>query len=179
MSTADLLHGHHRSGGMAPPPQSRRGAAESAAPDYHALGTFSETWAFLELFLDRCVSVIDFDPDRDARAPSSLNAKLDALDTAVRLPSPLKELAGEVTTLTGEVRSLAVKRQAVLQNVARASLNRLGMNLFAIPGATSGASGAGASFGDDETIEALHLRTCDLVRRSVLLIGALQARSGL
>ncbi len=52
------------------------------------------------------------------------------------------------------------------------------MNLFAIPGATLGAGAVGSSFGDDETIEALHLRTCDLVRRSVLLIGALQARCG-
>lgn len=167
MSSADLAQGARRSGARASLP----GAAPT---DYHALGTFSETWAFLELFLDRCISVVGAGSGQDG--PLGLEARLDALNAAVRREPALAELSQEVCGLTAEIHMLAVKRQAVLEEVARASLTRLGMNLFAIP---NGALNAVRSpFADNETVDALHMKTCDLVRRSLLLFDALETQMG-
>lgn len=167
MSSADLAQGARRFGGRASLP----GAAPT---DYHALGTFSETWTFLELFLDRCISVVGAGSGQDGLL--GLEARLDALNAAVRLDPNLAEVSEEVCALTAEIHILAIKRRAVLEGVARASLSRLGMNLFAIP---SGAFNAVPSpFGHDETIDALHMKTCDLVRRSLLLFEALEAQIG-
>ena len=164
MSTADLL-GRDRASREVPTP----------APDYHALGTFAETWVFLELFLDRCGGAIG--SSAPGQAPPDLAARLDALDAAARLAPGLTILSGEVLMLTAEVRALAAKRQVVLQDLARASLNRLGMNLFAIPAAAMGKNAVPSPFGREESIDALHLKTCDLVRRTLLLLSALENRA--
>lgn len=167
MSTADLL-GQGRSRGAAPTP--RCSAAETAAPDYHALGTFAETWTFLELFLERCTGLVGGVSGQD-----SLAAKLEALDTAARVAPMLKDFASEISVLTTDVRSLADTRHAVLQGLAQASLERLGMGLFAIPSAARAPKAASLSL-RQPSIDTLHLKTCDLVRRTLLLLNALETR---
>lgn len=167
MSTADLL-GQGRSRGAAPTP--RCSAAEMAAPDYHALGTFAETWTFLELFLERCTGLVGGVSGQD-----SLAAKLEALDTAARVAPMLKDFASEISVLTTDVQSLADTRHAVLQGLAQASLERLGMGLFAIPSAARAPKAASSSL-RQPSIDTLHLKTCDLVRRTLLLLNALETR---
>lgn len=167
MSTADLL-GQDRSRGAAS--TLRHSAAETAAPDYHALGTFAETWMFLELFLERCTGLVGGVSGQD-----SLAAKLEALDTAARVAPMLKDFASEISVLTADVRSLADMRQAVLQGLAQASLERLGMGLFAIPSAARAPKAASSSL-RQPSIDTLHLKTCDLVRRTLLLLNALETR---
>jgi hypothetical protein len=156
--------------GESPPPV-------GTTPDYHALGTFSETWAFLQFFLQRAVGVIDgmaigsspIDPN-----DLSLKAKLAYIETAVRIAPNLQDLAPEALALTRDIEHVAVKRQALLQELARESLNRLGMHLFEIPNldrSRGDCAPAGGALND------LHLKTCDLVRRSLLLATALEARN--
>lgn len=164
MSSAEL-QGQGRSRGMASTP--RHSAAETA-PDYHALGTFAETWMFLELFLERCAGLVGGVSGQD-----SLAAKLEALDAAARVAPMLKDFASEISVLTADIRTLAAMRQAVLQGLAQASLERLGMGLFAIP-STARASKA-APLGQQPSIDTLHLKTCDLVRRTLLLLNTLEA----
>ena len=166
MSTADLL-GQGRSRGAAPTP--RCSAAEMAAPDYHALGTFAETWTFLELFLERCAGLVGGVSGQD-----SLAAKLEALDAAARVAPMLKDFASEISVLTADVRTLSDMRQAVLQGLAQASLERLGMGLFAIPNAARAAKAVAGR--QQPSIDTLHLKTCDLVRRTLLLLNALETR---
>lgn len=165
-----MMHDPRPFGGA---PQPRRAAA---APDYHALGTFSETWAFLELFLDRCAGVIGVgEGSEEVRPdPPSLKSRLDSLDAAARLLPALAELSGEVTGLTAEVRILAFKRRIALENMARASLGRLGMDLFEIPSVALGARRASTC---TDSLETLHLKACDLVRRSLLLLSKLEERT--
>lgn len=146
-----------------------------AAPDYHALGTFAETWAFLELFIGRCDTLVA-GPD-GAEAEVSLKAGLDALETAARLAPELHDLSAETLVLVGEIRAVSLKRQAALQDLARASLNRLGLSLFALPATALGPNAAGSAPCPAKAVEELHLKACDLVRRAVLLLNALQARS--
>ena len=166
MSSAELL-GQGRSRGMASTP--RYSAAETAAPDYHALGTFAETWTFLELFLERCAGLVGGVSGQD-----SLAAKLEALDAAARVAPMLKDFASEISVLTADVRTLADMRQAVLQGLAQASLERLGMGLFAIPNAARAAKAVAGR--QQPSIDTLHLKTCDLVRRTLLLLNALETR---
>ena len=40
--------------------------AGGSPTDYHALGAFAETWAFLELFLGRCAETVGVTPLGDA-----------------------------------------------------------------------------------------------------------------
>jgi hypothetical protein len=129
------------------------------APDYHALGTFSETWAFLEYFIDRCLQAGGGDTAGDR--PMSLAARLEALERLDLGPQ-----AGEAAALVAEARALADRRQGALQDLARASLNRMGLGQFDIDGALP--------HDGDKALEALHMRTCDLVRRTVMLLCALQ-----
>ena len=129
------------------------------APDYHALGTFSETWAFLEYFIDRCLQAGGSETASDR--PLSLAARLDALE---RLD--LGSQGGEAAALISDARALADRRQNALQDLARASLQRMGLGQFDIDGALP--------HDGDKTLEALHMRTCDLVRRTVMLLCALQ-----
>ena len=141
--------------------------ATAAAPDYHALGTFSETWSFLEFFLGRCLSALGED------AAPGLQAKQEALDMAARQRSD--EAGSEVATLVAEVRALAAKREAALQELARASLNRMGLHMFAPADAALGPNAVGSPLGNgSKTVEALHMRACDLVRRSALLLCGLE-----
>lgn len=150
MSTADLRRPDTSSAYSA--------GSRDVTPDYHALGTFSETWSFLEFFLGRCLSALG------ANAAPGLQAKLESMDAAAqRLEGPH---AHEVAALAAEVRALAGKREAALQDLARASLNRMGLGQFDIDGALP--------HDGDKTLEALHMRTCDLVRRTVMLLCALQ-----
>ncbi|WP_312166345.1 hypothetical protein [Phenylobacterium sp.] len=166
MTTADLRPGARLAGGAL-----HARAPDGAAPDYHALGTFSETWTFLEFFLERCLHAAGGEADCDQ--PLSLQARLDALESL-----ELGASRPEALALAAEVRALALKRQAVLQDLARASLNRLGLNLFALPDAALGPKAVPSPFGRDKALDALHLKTCDLVRRAALLLCALQkARS--
>lgn len=129
------------------------------APDYHALGTFSETWAFLEYFIDRCLQAGGGAAASDQ--PLSLAARLDALERLDLGPQ-----GREAAALAAEARALADRRQNALQDLARASLNRMGLGQFDIDGALP--------HDGDKTLEALHMRTCDLVRRTVMLLCALQ-----
>lgn len=129
------------------------------APDYHALGTFSETWAFLEYFIDRCLQAGGGETASDR--PLSLAARLDALE---RLD--LGSQGGEAAALISDARALADRRQNALQDLARASLHRMGLGQFDIDGALP--------HDGDKALEALHMRTCDLVRRAVMLLCALQ-----
>ena len=163
MSAADILHDP-----TGAPARPRRAPA---APDYHALGTFSETWAFLELFLDRCAAVVGV--GEASEDPPSLKARLDRLDAAARLLPALEGVAAEVAGLTAEVRVLAFKRRIALENIARASLERLGMNLFELPTAAMGCVRASPC---NDSLETLHLKACDLVRRTLLLLSKLEAR---
>ena len=55
----------------------------------------------------------------------------------------------------------------VLQDLARASLSRMGLGQFDVSDAPQPADG-------DKALDALHMRTCDLVRRAVLLLCALE-----
>ncbi len=162
MTTADLRQGARLAGGAL-----HAGPSGGAAPDYHALGTFSETWAFLEFFLERCLHVAGGEADCDR--PLSLQARLDALESL-----ELGAARAEAQALIAEVRALALKRQAVLQDLARASLNRLGLNLFDIPDAALGPNAVPSPFSGDKALDALHMRTCDLVRRAALLLCGLQ-----
>lgn len=166
MSTAELL-GQGRSRGMASTP--RYSAAETAAPDYHALGTFVETWTFLELFLERCAGLVGGVSGQD-----SLAARLEALDAAARVAPMLKDFSSEIWVLTADVRTLADMRQTVLQGLAQASLERLGMGLFAIPNAAR--TPKAVALRQQPSIDTLHLKTCDLVRRTLLLLNALETR---
>ena len=127
MNTVDLRTGARPAGALQHACQAGR------APDYHALGTFSETWSFLEYFLERCVQVG----------------------------------GGEAAALAAEVRALAHRRQAALQDLARASLSRMGLGQLDVSAAPQPADG-------DKALDALHMRTCDLVRRAVLLLCALE-----
>jgi hypothetical protein len=157
MTTVDLRQGARLAG--APLHASPVGRA----PDYHALGTFSETWAFLEYFLERCAKAGGGEIATDQAF--SLQARLDALDDL-----DLGAQRNEALALTAEIRVVAHRRQAALQDLARASLNRMGLSQFDLP--------AAPPFGDDKALDALHMKTCDLVRRSVLLLCALEkARS--
>jgi hypothetical protein len=163
MSTTDFLQGRPRpAGGVA-----HARAARAAPPDYHALGTFAETWAFLEFFLERCLTVAGGETLSDQ--PLSIHAKLEALESL-----DLRGSRGAVAALCAEVRTLALTRQAVLQDLARASLNRLGLDLFDIPAAALGPNAAPSPFGNDKALGDLHMRTCELVRRAVLLVAALE-----
>ena len=67
------------------------------------------------------------------------------------------------------MRALAVRRERALQELARASLNRMGLHMFA----PTDAALAGDAL-DSKTVEALHMRACDLVRRSALLLCRLE-----
>lgn len=162
MTTADLRQGARLAGGAL-----HAGPTPGVAPDYHALGTFSETWAFLEFFLERCLHVAGGEAGSDG--PLSLQARLDALESL-----EFGSARTEALALVAEVRGLALQRQAVLQDVARASLNRLGLDLFDIPDATLGPNAVASPFGRDKALDALHLKTCDLVRRAALLLCGLQ-----
>ena len=153
MSTVELRPGARLAGA----PQ--HACLTGGAPDYHALGTFSETWSFLEYFLERCVQVGGGEAACDQ--PLSLTARLDALE---RLE--LGAQRSEAAALTTEIRVVAHRRQAALQDLARASLNRMGLGQFDIP--------AALPHDGDNALEALHMRTCDLVRRTVLLLCALE-----
>ena len=151
MNTVDLRTGARPAGAL----QHARGRA----PDYHALGTFSETWSFLEYFLERCVQA---GGEAACDQPLSLAVRLDALE---RLDFGAQR--SEAAALAVEVRALAHRRQAALQDLARASLSRMGLgqfDAFAAPPTTDG----------DKALDALHMRTCDLVRRAVLLLCALE-----
>jgi hypothetical protein len=145
------------------------------APDYHALGTFAETWAFLELFVGRCAQLVAGEDQDEAEA--SLQGRLDALDAAMRLAPELYELADETLALTAEIRSVASKRQAALQDLARASLSRLGVGLFALPAAALGPNAVGGGLCASKAVDELHMKACDLVRRTLLLLSALQERA--
>lgn len=159
MSTADLRRPDTSS---AYPAGSRE-----TAPDYHALGTFSETWSFLEFFLGRCLSALG------AEAAPGLLAKLEAIDAAAQ---HLEGLEGqEVIALAVEVRALAGKREAVLQDLARASLNRMGLHMFAPADAALGPNAVASPLDNSsKAVDALHMRACDLVRRSALLLCTLE-----
>ena len=155
MNTVDLRTGARPAGAL----QHARGRA----PDYHALGTFSETWSFLEYFLERCVHA---GGEAACDQPLSLAVRLDALE---RLDFGAQR--SEAAALAVEVRALAHRRQAALQDLARASLSRMGLGQFDASAAPPAADG-------DKALEVLHMRTCDLVRRAVLLLCALEkARS--
>ncbi|MBA4012897.1 MAG: hypothetical protein C0481_13600 [Phenylobacterium sp.] len=153
MNTVELRPGARLAGA----PQ--HACSTGRAPDYHALGTFSETWSFLEYFLGRCVQVGGGETACDQ--PLSLAAQLDALE---RLE--LGAQRSEAAALAAEIRVAAHRRQAALQDLARASLNRMGLGQFDIP--------AALPHDGDKALEALHMRTCDLVRRTVLLLCALE-----
>lgn len=160
MSTVDLRQGARLAGA----PQ--HACLTGRTPDYHALGTFSETWSFLEYFLERCVQVGGGEASADQ--PLSLPARLDALER-LELGAQRKE----AVALAVEARALAHRRQAALQDMARASLSRLG--LFDLPAAAAlGPNAVAADLGGDKALEALHMKTCDLVRRAVLLLCALE-----
>ena len=150
MNTVDLRTGARPAGALQ--------HAWGRAPDYHALGTFSETWSFLEYFLERCVQA---GGEAACDQPLSLAVRLDALE---RLDFGAQR--SEAAALAVEVRALAHRRQAALQDLARASLQRMGLGQFDIDGALP--------HDGDKTLEALHMRTCDLVRRTVMLLCALQ-----
>jgi hypothetical protein len=167
MNTADLRQGPRLAGGAL-----HAGPSVGAAPDYHALGTFSETWAFLEFFLERCLHVAGGEAACDQ--PLSLQARLDALESL-----DLGSARAEAVALIAEVRALSLKRQAVLQDLARASLNRLGLNLFDVPDAALGPNAVASPFSGDKALDALHMKTCDLVRRAALLLCGLQKGSPL
>ncbi|MCX7587157.1 hypothetical protein [Phenylobacterium sp. 58.2.17] len=147
MNTVDLRTGARPAGALQHACQAGR------APDYHALGTFSETWSFLEYFLERCVQV----GGGEAAYDQPLSPRLDALE----------RLGGEAAALAAEVRALAHRRQAALQDLARASLSRMGLGQLDVSAAPQPAAG-------DKALDALHMRTCDLVRRAVLLLCALE-----
>ncbi len=151
MNTVDLRTGARPAGAL----QHARGRA----PDYHALGTFSETWSFLEYFLERCVHA---GGEAACDQPLSLAVRLDALE---RLDFGAQR--SEAAALAVEVRALAHRRQAALQDLARASLSRMGLGQFDASAAPPAADG-------DKALEVLHMRTCDLVRRAVLLLCALE-----
>lgn len=158
MSTADLRRFHSApSGGGGRP-------GGTGAPDYHALGTFSETWAFLELFVGRCVGELG------AQVPPGLLAKLDALEVAL-ICTPIRQCR-EAQALIDEIRAVALQRESALQDLARSSLHRMGLNMLEpapdLPNAT-------ASPFEQRPIETLHMRACDLVRRSAMLLCALKA----
>ena len=167
MSTADLM-GQSRARGTAPTPR-----CGTAVPDYHALGTFAETWAFLDLFLDRCAGLVGGACGQD---PGSLSAKLEALEVAARVAPMLKDFSSEISVLTADIRALADTRQVVMQALAQASLERLGIGLFAIPSAARAPKAAASPRRPELSLDALHLKTCDLVRRTLLLLNALETR---
>ena len=152
MNTVDLRTGARPAGAL----QHARGRA----PDYHALGTFSETWSFLEYFIDRCLQAGGGETASDR--PLSLAARLDALE---RLDHGSQGV--EAAALISDTRALADRRQNALQDLARASLSRLGLGQFDVSDAPQPADG-------DKALDALHMRTCDLVRRAVLLLCALE-----
>ena len=153
MNTVDLRTGARPAGALQHACQAGR------APDYHALGTFSETWSFLEYFLERCVQA---GGEAACDQPLSLAVRLDALE---RLDFGAQR--SEAAALAVEVRALAHRRQAALQDLARASLSRMGLGQFDASAAPPAADG-------DKALEVLHMRTCDLVRRAVLLLCALE-----
>ena len=148
--------------------------AIGSPPDYHALGTFSETWAFLELFVGRCAQLTAGEDQHDTGF--NLQARLDALDAAVRLAPELQDLSADALALTAEIRAAAVKRQEVLQDLARASLNRLGLSLFSLPSKAMEPNAIGRAFANPKAVDELHLKACDLVRRTLLLLSALDER---
>ena len=152
MNTVDLRQGARLAGA----PQ--HACLTGRTPDYHALGTFSETWSFLAYFLERCVQT---GGATACDQPLSFAARLDALESL-----ELGAQQGEAVALAAEIRVVAHRRQSALQDLARASLVRMGLGQFDIPGAPS--------HDGDKALEALHMRTCDLVRRAVLLLCALQ-----
>ena len=153
MNTLELRPGARPAG--APP----HAGPAARAPDYHALGTFAETWAFLEYFVDRCLQASGGGTASDQ--PPSLAARLDALERLDLGPQ-----GREAAALVAEARILAVRRQAALHDLARASLHRMGLGQFDLAEAPPQDG--------DKTLEALHMRTCDLVRRAVMLLCALQ-----
>jgi len=145
----------------------RWNAGEAAAPgaggsptDYHALGAFAETWAFLELFLGRCAETVGVTPQGDAQARAM------TLALAVQAAPEFAPLAGKTSTLAHEVAELAAHRQVVLEDLARASLRRMGVEACNAPPSPVRA------------LDALHMSACDLVRRCVILLGQLKARRG-
>jgi hypothetical protein len=152
MSAVELLRG---AGGAA------AHAAPGPATDYHALGAFTETWAFLELFLGRCAETVGIDAEGEA------SARAEALARAVRANPAFAPLAGKTCTLAREAADLAQRRQALLEDLAYASLRRMGVEVCNAPPA-----------GPPPALDALHMSACDLVRRTVLLLGQLKARRG-
>jgi hypothetical protein len=157
MSTADLRRFNSAPSGGARP-------REPAAPDYHALGTFSETWAFLELFVGRCVVELGAPP------PPGLAGKLDALEARLDAARPSRRR--EAAALIDEVRAVALQREAALQDLARSSLHRMGLNILE---PAPDLPNAAASPFEQRPIETLHMQACDLVRRSAMLLCALKA----
>jgi hypothetical protein len=170
MNASHLLEAARQGPGESPPP------VVAASPDYHAMGTFSETWAFLQFFLQRAVIVID---GMATGAPPiepndfGLKTKLAYIEAAFRLAPELGDLAPEALALTHDIELVAARRQALLQAMARESLNRLGMHLFEIPNLDRSRGDCARSSG---ALNDLHLKTCDLVRRSLLLATALEVR---
>ena len=136
--------------------------AGGSPTDYHALGAFAETWAFLELFLGRCAETVGVTPLGDALDRAA------ALALAVQAAPEFAPLAGKTSTLAHEVGELAARRQAVLEDLARASLRRMGLEIQNAPPPASPA----------RALDALHMSACDLVRRCVILLGQLKARRG-
>lgn len=153
MSMADLRRAS-ASGGTRP----------GAAPDYHALGTFSETWAFLELFVGRCVGELS------PQIPAGLLAKLDALEVAL-ICTPIRQWR-EAQSLITEIRAVDLQREAALQDLARSSLHRMGLSMLE---PAPDLPNAAASPFEPRPIETLHMRACDLVRRAALLLCELKA----
>ena len=136
-------------------------AASGPATDYHALGAFTETWAFLELFLGRCAETAG------ARVEGDVSARAEAMARVVQASPEFAPLAGKACTLAREAADPARRRRALLEDLAYASLRRMGVEVCNAPPA-----GAPAALDD------LHMSACDLVRRTVLLLGQLKARRG-
>lgn len=147
----------------------RWNAGEAAAPgaggsptDYHALGAFAETWAFLELFLGRCAETVGVTPQGDAQSRAL------TLALAVQAAPEFAPLAGKTSALAHEIAELAAHRQVVMEDLARASLRRMGVEACNAPPPASPV----------RALDALHMGACDLVRRCVILLGQLKARRG-
>lgn len=155
MGSADLWRGATPAGAVVQPPA-------APATDYHALGAFTETWAFLELFLGRCAEAAG------AQACGDAVARAIALEAAVAGRADLRPLHGRIRRLAQEVVELSEARQGLTLALAEASLHRLGLACLA----------AAAPPEAGKSLEGLHMRACDLVRRSALLLGELKARRG-
>ena len=131
---------------------------QSPPTDYHALGAFTETWAFLELFLGRCAEL--------AGAPAAGDAVARArdLDALIRSTPGLAPLSPLTAGLAEDVAALSLRRQDAVAELARASLRRMGLDPREAPPAATA------------TLDDLHLNACDLVRRCVLLLGDIKTR---